>query len=154
MNSNRTRNIMAILIVAVFMGYLLINWYTTQQASTPTIPLSQVAQEIQDGKIQQIIVVENDLEIHYAGDKQAKAVKEPTTPLSSQLESFGVTSGELEKIKIEIKAGEVARLLLLDLVNLELREDHPAFPVVGVGEGEESCREHVFLADFLSGHGG
>jgi cell division protease FtsH len=95
---------MAILIVAVFMGYLLINWYTTQQASTPTIPLSQVAQEIQDGKIQQIIVVENDLEIHYAGDKQAKAVKEPTTPLSSQLESFGVTSGELEKIKIEIKS--------------------------------------------------
>jgi cell division protease FtsH len=103
-NSNRSRNIMAIFIVAVFMGYLVINWYTTQQASIPTIPLTQLAQEIRDGKVEQILVVEDDLEIHYGGEQQAKARKESTLPLSSQLESFGVTSGELEKVKIEIKS--------------------------------------------------
>ncbi len=103
MNSNRTRNIVAIFIVLFFMGYLLISWYNNQQASIPTIPLSQVAQEIQDEKIQQIIVIEDDLEIHYAGDKQAKALKESTSPLSSQLESFGVTPEELDKVNIEIR---------------------------------------------------
>ncbi len=104
MNSNRTRNIVAILIVMFFMGYLLVSWYNNQQASIPTIPLSQVAQEIQDGKIEQIIVITDDLEIHYAGDLQAKARKESTSPLSQQLESFGVTPAELDKIKIEIQA--------------------------------------------------
>jgi cell division protease FtsH len=103
-NSNRTRNIVAILIVMFFMGYLLVSWYNNQQASIPTIPLSQVAQEIQDGKIQQIIVVQDDLEIHYEGDQQAKARKESTSALSQQLESFGVTPAELDKVKIEIQA--------------------------------------------------
>jgi cell division protease FtsH len=102
-NSNRSRNVVAILIVLFFMGYLLVSWYNNQQASIPTIPLSQVAQEIRDEKIEQIIVVEDDLEIHYAGDQQAKAVKESTSPLSSQLESFGVTPQELETVKVEIR---------------------------------------------------
>jgi cell division protease FtsH len=103
-NSNRSRNIVAILIVVFFMGYLLVSWYNNQQASIPTISLSQVAQEIQDEKITEIIVVEDELEIHYAGDQQAKARKESTAPLSEQLATFGVSSTELEKIKIEIQA--------------------------------------------------
>jgi cell division protease FtsH len=103
-NSNRSRNITAIVIVAVFMGYLLFNWYNTQQASIPTIPLSQVAQEIRDGKIEQIIVEEDDLEIHYGEDQQAKARKEPTLPLASQLQAFGVTAEKLDEVKIEIKS--------------------------------------------------
>jgi cell division protease FtsH len=103
-NSNRTRNIVAILIVVFFMGYLLVSWYNNQQASIPTIPLSQVAQEIQDEKIVEIIVIEDELEIHYAGEKEGKARKESTSPLSQQLESFGVTPAEMEKVKIEIQA--------------------------------------------------
>ena len=104
MNSNRTRNIVAILIVVFFMGYLLVSWYNNQQASIPTIPLSQVAQEIQDEKITEIIVIEDELEIHYAGDLEAKARKESASPLSEQLATFGVSSAELEKVKIEIQA--------------------------------------------------
>jgi cell division protease FtsH len=102
-NSNRSRNIVAILIVLFFMGYLLISWYNNQQAAVPTIPLSQVAQEIQDGKIQSIIVMQDELQIQYADSKQAKAVKESTSPLSSQLESFGVTSAELDQVSITIQ---------------------------------------------------
>jgi cell division protease FtsH len=102
-NSNRSRNIVAILIVLFFMGYLLISWYNNQQAAVPTIPLSQVAQEIQDGKIQSIIVMQDELQIQYADSKQAKAVKESTSPLSSQLESFGVTPVELDQVSITIQ---------------------------------------------------
>jgi cell division protease FtsH len=102
-NSNRSRNIVAILIVMFFMGYLLVSWYNNQQASIPTISLSQVAQEIQTEKIKQIIVIEDDLEIHYADEKQAKARKESTAPLAEQLATFGITPEDLDKVKIEIK---------------------------------------------------
>jgi cell division protease FtsH len=102
-NSNRTRNLVAILIVLFFMGYLLISWYNNQQASVPTIPLSQVAQEIQTGAIQQITVVQDELQIQYGDKKQAKAQKETTSPLSAQLESFGVTPAELGKVTIIVQ---------------------------------------------------
>ncbi len=102
MNSNRSRNIIAILIVLFFMGYLLFTWYNNQQASIPTIPISQVAQEIVGGQIQEIIVNQDDLEIHYAGTKQAKARKESTSALPAQLEPFGVTPEMLNKVKIVV----------------------------------------------------
>jgi cell division protease FtsH len=101
-NSNRSRNIIAILIVLFFMGYLLFTWYNNQQASIPTIPISQVAQEIVGGQIQEIIVNQDDLEIHYAGTKQAKARKESTSALPAQLEPFGVTPEMLNKVKIVV----------------------------------------------------
>jgi cell division protease FtsH len=102
-NSNRTRNLVAILIVLFFMGYLLISWYNNQQAAIPTIPLSQVAQDIQNGTIQQITVTQDDLQIQYTDNKQAKAVKESASALSAQLESFGVTPAELDKVTVTIE---------------------------------------------------
>jgi cell division protease FtsH len=103
-NSNRNRNIIAVLIVVATMGYLIYSVYNTQQAATPTIPLSQVAQEIRDEKIKKISVMEDDLEITYLDDKQAKARKESTLPLASQLQVFGVTTEAMDKIDIEIKS--------------------------------------------------
>jgi cell division protease FtsH len=101
-NSNRSRNIIAIIIVLFFMGYLLFTWYNNQQASIPTIPISQVVQDIQSGAVQEIIVTQDDLEIHYAESKQAKARKESTSDLSAQLVSFGVTPAQLDKVKIVV----------------------------------------------------
>ena len=122
-NSNRSRNIIAILIVLFFMGYLLFTWYNNQQASIPTIPISQVAQDIQSEQIQEIIVVQDDLEIHYAGTKQAKARKESTSDLTAQLTSFGVTPAQLAKGK---DRGQSAQ-------RLELRLQPAGLPAAGPG---------------------
>jgi cell division protease FtsH len=104
-SSNRSRNIITTIILLSIMGYLLISWYTSQQASIQTIPLSQVAQEIQDGKIQQIIVVTDDLEIHYSsGAPQTKSRKESASSLSEQLQAFGVTSKDLDSVNVEVRA--------------------------------------------------
>jgi cell division protease FtsH len=101
-NSNRSRNIIAIFIVLFFMGYLLFTWYNNQQASVPTISISQVSADIQSGQIQEIIVVQDNLEIHYAGTKQAKSLKESTTDLTTQLAALGVTAEEFSKVKIVV----------------------------------------------------
>jgi cell division protease FtsH len=101
--SNRGRNIFAIVIVLALMGYLIWNSYYSQQTSIPTIPLSELAQQIQREKIKQIIVVENDLEIHYSDDTQAKALKGVETTLTEQLAQLGVTTPMLGKVQIEIR---------------------------------------------------
>jgi cell division protease FtsH len=102
-NSSRGRNIFAIVVVLALMGFLIWNSYYSQQMSIPTIPLSEVAQQVQQEKVQQIIVVENDLEIHFADGTQAKALKGAETSLTDQLTPFGVTSAMLEKIQVEIR---------------------------------------------------
>ena len=55
-------------------------------------------------------------------------------------------------IEIEVEAGEIALLLLLHLVDLEFREEHPAFGVVGVGQGQEAGREEVAGFDLVGSH--
>ncbi len=103
MNSSRTRNIFTVVIVLFLMGYLVWNWYYGQQMSIPTIPLSQVAQEIQQGKIAQIVIVQDELEITYVDNSQSKAIKETNTALPVQLEPYGIAAATLEKVKIEVK---------------------------------------------------
>ena len=47
----------------------------------------------------------------------------------------------LGDVEVEVEARQVALLLPLDLVDVELREDHPAFGVVGVGQRLEPVGE-------------
>ena len=58
------------------------------------------------------------------------------------------------QIEVEIEASEVALLLLLDFVDVKLREKHAAFRMVRVGEREEAGRPRVLLADLLGRHFG
>ncbi len=58
----------------------------------------------------------------------------------------------LGDVEVEIEAGEVALLLLLDFVDVELREDHPSLGVVRVGERLEAAREELPLADLVRLH--
>ena len=57
------------------------------------------------------------------------------------------------QVEIEIEARQVAALLLLDFVDVELREDHAAFGMIRVRQGQEAAGEHAFLADFFGLHG-
>jgi hypothetical protein len=46
----------------------------------------------------------------------------------------------IRKIEVQIKAGQIARLLLLDLLDLEFWEDHTPFWMVGMWEWEKPLR--------------
>jgi len=53
-----------------------------------------------------------------------------------------------------VEALEVALLLLLDLVDVELRERHPALGMVGVGQGKEAERPGPAIPDLRGCHRG
>src|SRR6476660_6240183 len=57
------------------------------------------------------------------------------------------------KIELQVEAGEITALLLLDLLDVKLGEYHPAFGVVGMRKRKESRRKRVRLPDLVGTHG-
>jgi len=55
-------------------------------------------------------------------------------------------------VELEVEAGEIASLLLLDFLDLELREHHAAFRMIGMGQRIKSRREEVPVANFRRTH--
>jgi hypothetical protein len=56
------------------------------------------------------------------------------------------------EVEVQIEALQVALLVALDGVDVELREHHPALGMVGVGQGQEPEGKGVAGADLLRGH--
>lgn len=55
--------------------------------------------------------------------------------------------------EVQIEPGEIPIGLARHLVDLELREEHPALGVVEVGQGVEAFRPEALVADIQGGHG-
>ena len=56
------------------------------------------------------------------------------------------------QVKVEIEPCQVSLCLLLDLIDVELREEHTALGVIGVRQRHEALREEVLLVNFLRCH--
>ncbi len=97
------RNISLILLIFLLISSLY-SLIVENQQSTPSIPISQVAQDIQAGKVASISVEGDTLNIEYAktGEKKT-AQKEDGTALSDTLSHYGVTADALKNVKIEVK---------------------------------------------------
>jgi len=77
---------------------------TGNKAAPATISISQVAQDIEAGKVSGISVNGDDLNVLYndASSTQKVSKKEPETALTQTLFNYGVTGAELNKITITI----------------------------------------------------
>ncbi len=89
-----------ILIAAVFF---LVYSYLNSGSPSQTVPLQEVAQEIQTGKVTSIKVKGDDLEIEYTGGKTALSRKEPESTIVEQLQAYGLDQETLQKVKISIE---------------------------------------------------
>src|SRR6185369_17327192 len=56
------------------------------------------------------------------------------------------------QIELQIESREITALLLLDLLDVKLREHHPAFRVVGMRKRKESSRKRIRLSDLVGTH--
>ena len=94
------------LATSVVLLLLLAGAYTyfvgSSKNSPETIPLSQVAQDIQAGKISTISVNGDELDITYADKTEKTAKKEADTALTQTLFNYGVTGAELDKVTVTI----------------------------------------------------
>ena len=88
-----------LLITAViFLGYSLL----TQSSGMDTVPLSEVAQAVNEGKVESITVTNDQLLVTFTGGKKVRSSKEPASTLPEQLKALGVTDESLSQVEIDV----------------------------------------------------
>ncbi len=95
---NLATSVLLLLLLASAYTY-----FTTSQSNAPAvIPISQLAQDVQAGKVSTISVDGDDLTITYSDKTEKTSKKEPDTALSQTLFNYGVPAADLDKVTITI----------------------------------------------------
>jgi cell division protease FtsH len=94
-----------LLILALFF---LISFFFSRVSLAPekTISLSELVKEINDGKVKQIIISGNSIEIFYEDGTKAKSKKEIESSLSETLINLGVNKEKLASVNFQVKEVE------------------------------------------------
>jgi cell division protease FtsH len=104
-----SRNQSYVIYLLLFIAIIAMVWYSFSQNSgaSGVLTISQVASEIQSGKIAKIVADENKLTITYKDgtQKSATSTKETNSTLVEQLAALGVTPAQLssDNVQIEVK---------------------------------------------------
>jgi cell division protease FtsH len=87
------------MIVAVaVLAYNLLN----QSTGVERIPLSAVAEAVEAGEIEEIMVTDDQLTVLFADGSRARAYKEGASTLAEQLEALGVSSERIATVRVEV----------------------------------------------------
>ena len=95
---NVATSIVLLLLLAGVYSYFV----GSEKPSPEQIPISQVAQDIQAGKVSDVSVDGNDLTVTYADKSERLSKKEPDVALSQTLSNYGVAKDALDKVNITI----------------------------------------------------
>ncbi len=94
-------------VAMVVFFFLLISGlmvlYSAPVQKPVEISLSELANQINDGKVKDIAVEENDLIINLADGTKEKSVKESQSSLTESLSNYGVDKEKTKSVKIDIK---------------------------------------------------
>lgn len=100
---NITKNLLLAFLVFLLISALF-SFFSIQTEKPETVALSQVAQEVNEEKVKEIVVEGNDLTVVLReGDKQQKARKENEASLTESLKNYGVEPEKLRKVNISVK---------------------------------------------------
>lgn len=96
---NLATSVLVLLLVASAYTY-----FTTSQQNAPAaIAISQLAQDVQAGKVSQIEVNGDDLSVTYADKSVKVSKKEPDAALTQTLANYGVSKDAMDKVTISIQ---------------------------------------------------
>lgn len=91
-----------ILIAIVAMVFMNIN----QEGIQSTIPINEVATEIKQGNVDQIVQDENNLTVIFKSGEEKTSIKESGSSLVEQLVNYGVTETDLDAGQVSIEVRE------------------------------------------------
>jgi cell division protease FtsH len=94
------------LVTSVLLLLVLAGAYTYFAGGSETpqeIPISQLASDVQGGKVSSIVVNGDSLEVDYTDQTKKTSKKEPDTALTDTLNNYGVSKEALGKVTIDIK---------------------------------------------------
>ena len=90
-----------LIILVIVTGYTL---FVDSREETEQIPLSELAQNVREEKVQKITVKGSELDIQYKeGGVVKKSKKEAEAALSETLNNYGVTAEQIATVAIEIE---------------------------------------------------
>ena len=102
-----SRNQTFVIYLLLFMAIITMLFFNFQQqaAEVRTIPINQLAADIETGKVSKVVANGDDLTITYKTLEIKESVKEPNSGLIDQLAQLGVTPEKLQdqSLSIEIK---------------------------------------------------
>ena len=107
MNNSRYRNIFVYILVV--LAILVITWNLWNRGSSATeISLSDLVRDINNGRVDSMVVVDDEITILYKDGRSAVSRKDPSLPAPEQLLALGVNPEELQRV--EIKHGAPSNL--------------------------------------------
>ncbi len=114
------RNLIFIILIFILISgiFALLSPQTFKKIEE--IPLSQVALEVNEGKIEEIKVAGDELQIVYKSGEEVRSRKETGVSLSESLIGYGVTKERIGELKIAITKEKGDSLTWLLLVGLFL----------------------------------
>ncbi|MDP2663978.1 MAG: ATP-dependent zinc metalloprotease FtsH [bacterium] len=91
--------IFILLIFLVVSG--LFTLFSGPAVEEEELPLTQIVQDINQGKIKKIIISGNELEVIYVDESKVKSMKEGEAALSESLINYGVNQDSLKALEVE-----------------------------------------------------
>jgi len=91
------------MLVLIAIG-LMIYAYVTNQTPPATVSLQQLVDDINQGKVKEIVISGDNLKITYTNNEVAQANKESNSPLVEQLQWLGVKPEALRQVALLPKA--------------------------------------------------
>ena len=126
---------------AVVRGIELLLGERRQQEPQP-LQLLRVEDAVEEPKV---VAQTDDLAVRHVAQIEAGGQENGRRKLRQEM---------VRQIEIQIEPRQIAVFLLLDLVDVKLRKQHPAFGMIGVRQGQKALRPKALIADFLGRHGG
>jgi cell division protease FtsH len=106
-----SNNRQSIVYMLVFIGIIILVFYAVRQQSVTTenTTIGEVAQQIIDGRLNRVVVNEDELGLFYADGSEGKSHKEPNATFVEQLTLLGVPVEDLNpnNVNIEIEPPSV-----------------------------------------------
>ncbi len=96
------KNIAVVVFLFLLVSGLMV-LYSSPAQKPVEISLSEVANQINDGKVKEIAVDNDNLSINLVDGTKEKSVKEPQSSLTESLSNYGVDKEKTKEVKIDIK---------------------------------------------------
>jgi cell division protease FtsH len=102
-NSARIRNILVYALVFIAIGFVVVQFWNSNNAKSSDITLSQLATALNEGTVKKIVVNDNVLQVTFTNGTVSEARKEPTSTGVEQLAALGVPPEKLNAPSWEIQ---------------------------------------------------
>ena len=96
------KNITIIVFIMLLLAGVTVLYGSPAQKPVQ-VSMNEMINQINEGKVAQILVEENDLTIELTDGTKEKAIKEPQIALTESLNNYGVDKDKIKNVKINIK---------------------------------------------------